>query len=74
MTNEGTQAKALKGMLNRVLDSKDSSNYNYEGYFLNLNQYGLIANMIENNWIRLLNWNDYLVRETLLAILYLFFW
>ena len=56
LTNEGVQARALKAMLERLVQEKDTGVYDYEAG--NINQYGFFENLVENVWINFKFWPD----------------
>jgi hypothetical protein len=60
LTNEGVQAKALKAMLDRAVESKNDSYYDYEAG--NINEYGWAQNLVEDSWIVTANFGDYIGR------------
>lgn len=68
LTNQSIQAKALKGMLDRVVESKNTDLYDYDAG--NINNYNLIENFFERSWIGLTNLPDLIVRSTLFIIFY----
>jgi hypothetical protein len=65
LTNEGVQPKALKAMLDRLVETKDFEKYDY--YAANINEYGWTQKFIEDSWIVTANWSDYLIRGILIA-------
>lgn len=68
LTNESTQAKALKSMLERVVEGKNSDLYDYDAG--NINNYNSVEYFFERSWIVLTNLPDYIVRGTLFIIFY----
>ena len=58
LTNQGVQGKALKGMLERVIEAKDADVYDLDAG--NINTYNWFTyNFIENPWIFITNFGDY---------------
>jgi hypothetical protein len=70
LTNSGVQPRALKAMLERLVQSKDSDEYDYEAG--NISEYGFVSNVVENGWIFIRNWPDYFFRTTYLMSLVIF--
>lgn len=58
-------------MLDRAVEPQDTNKYDYDGGNLNINQYGDFALWIEDIWMLINNWSDYLGRGSLLMILML---
>ena len=50
LTQQGIQNKALKAMIDRVLESKDTQNYDYQSSIANINDYGFFEKQIELNY------------------------
>ena len=58
LTNQGVQGKALKGMLERVIEAKDADIYDLDA--ANINTYNWFTYyFIENPWIFITNFEDY---------------
>ena len=60
LTSKGFQGRALKAMLDRAIQPKDTQTYDLS--VGNINEYGIIENFIENSWIVLTNFPDYVLR------------
>lgn len=56
LTNQAVQYKALKGMLDRGIEARDSESYDYNAGNLITN--GFFATLVEDWWIYTWNWPD----------------
>ena len=72
LTSKGFQGRALKAMLDRAIQPKDTQTYDLS--VGNINEYGIIENFIENSWIVLTNFPDYVLRAIVFTSIILFGW
>jgi hypothetical protein len=56
-------------MLDKVVESRDIDEYDYTAG--NINEYGTLKYFIGRSWIFVTNWNDYFVRGSIFALLFI---
>ena len=59
-TNKGIQAKALKKMIDRTLEARDESTYDYSSG--NMNQYNGFEMFFSELWRVTTNWDTYILQ------------
>jgi hypothetical protein len=68
LTNEGAQPAAMKRMIDRLIEPKDTDLYSVDGS--NILEYNIIEDEMEWWWIYLWNWPDMNTRGFLYTVMY----